>query len=376
MFDEQWPRLEGLFALSKARGLDVRPTLLRVLTDLFVESGQRSESEVARYAELASHLVEQVDEETRFVVAGKLAASPQAPRIVIDKLIASEPEAAGRIIAASPLLTLDDLWTLAADGGPMTSAAIAKRDDLDGEMVRFLARKGFVLVAETLVLNPRAAMDRETVAFLAPALADAPDMAMRLARRRGVEPAWLGPVFLALDAEARTGVVEAYRLDADARRTATRESLIAPPVLVLDALEFAALSRRPADLATGLGEVLEIGESLALRLVGDIEGDPLALALIAIGMPPDQAARVIMFASPAAGELVERMRALSLLMDRTPRLAAARLVRSMTTQAATPAPGRHEPVFAEGNPARPKSTGKRRDKAPAGRDTGRQSGNS
>src|SRR5689334_9688464 len=99
MFEEQWPRLEGLFALSTARGLDVRPTLLRVLTDLFVEAGQRSDVEVARYAELACHLIEQVDEDTRFVVAGKLAASLQAPRIVLDKLLGSEPEAACRIIS-------------------------------------------------------------------------------------------------------------------------------------------------------------------------------------------------------------------------------------------------------------------------------------
>ena len=126
----------------------------------------------------------------------------------------------------------------------MTSAAIAKRADLDGELVRFLARKGFLLVAETLVLNPRAAIDRETIAFLAPALAgartgDAPGAPPR--RRAGLARA----VFLALDARARTGVVEAYRLDADARRTATRDSLIAPPPTVLDGLEFAALSRRP-----------------------------------------------------------------------------------------------------------------------------------
>src|SRR4051812_42153077 len=88
MFDQQVPRLDGLFALSRTPGLDVRPTLLRVLTDLFVDARQRGEDDIERYTELAGHLVEQVDDETRLVVAGKLAPCAFAPRPVIDKLIA------------------------------------------------------------------------------------------------------------------------------------------------------------------------------------------------------------------------------------------------------------------------------------------------
>src|SRR6185312_4246688 len=119
--------------------------------------------------------------------------------LVLDKLLGAEPEAACRIIAASPLLSHDDLWTLAADGGPMTLAAIASRADIDGELTRFLARSPYPLVAETLVLNPRAPMDRETTAYLAPGLSESPELAERLARRRGVEPAWLGALFLLLE---------------------------------------------------------------------------------------------------------------------------------------------------------------------------------
>jgi uncharacterized protein (DUF2336 family) len=373
MFDEQWPRLEGLFALSTARGLDVRPTLLRVLTDLFVEPGPRSDTEIRRYAELASHLVEQVDEDTRYVVAGKLASSRQAPRAVLDKLLAAEPEAACRIIAHSPLLSPDDLWTLAADGGPMTLAAIASRADIDGELTRFLARSPYPLVAETLVLNPRAPIDRETTAYLAPGLADSPDLAARLAQRRGVEPAWLGALFLLLDRDRRAAMVEAFRAEVELRRAATRDSLIALPAALLAAIESAALSRRRDALVGCLADALDVEPALGRRILDDEGGEPLALTLVAIGMPGDQAARVLMFACPAAGESVERLRALSLMMELTPRLAAARLVRAMIGGGAAATAARHEQLFAEAKAQRLPAQGQPRREAPSSaRETGRK----
>ena len=361
MFEEQLPRLEGLFALSRAQGLDVRPTLLRVLTDMFVEAKRPSEAEVARFGELALHLIEQVDEDTRLVVAGKLGSSPNAPRPVLDKLIASEPEAAERIIEASPLLTMEDLWTLAIDGGPMTCGAIARRRDLDLELTRFLARKGYPLVADALSSNLAAPIDREVIATLAPAATEIPDLADRIASRRAVDPAWLAPLFLALSPQRRIAVVEAYSRDAADRRPLTRETQFAAPQLVLALIETAALSRATEDLAIGLARILGIDGGDALRIVKEPSGDALALALVAIGMPSDQAARVLMFTVRHVGESVDGLRRLVHLIDSVPRSAATRIVRAFAPSHERLGQPRHESVFSPANHARAKGRAQRRD---------------
>jgi uncharacterized protein (DUF2336 family) len=350
MFDEQWPRLEGLFALSQARGLDVRPTLLRVLTDMFVESGPRTDIEIQRFAELATHLIDQVDEDTRIVVAGKLGPCPFAPRVVIDKLIGSEPEPAGRIIEASPLLSLDDLWTLATDGGPMTSAAVARRSDLPVDLVAFLARKPYPLVAETLAQNASAPLDRESVALLAAELQDSPDLAQRIACRTGIRPSWLAPLFLDLDRGWRIAILDALRSDAGARRSTTREAQLVVPKLVLESIEFAALSRRLEDVALALAQLLDISGERAARIVLDPAGEALTVTLIAIGMSPEQTGRILMFCNEGAGQSVDRLRELAVLADTLPRLVAVRLVRAFTA-APRIAGGRHETVFSESTPA-------------------------
>jgi len=359
MFDQEVPRLEGLFALSRTPGLDVRPTLLRVLTDLFVDARQRGDDEIERYAELASHLIEQVDEDTRIVVAGKLAPCAFAPRAVIDKLIIAEPSVAARIIEASPLMTHEDLWTLATDGGPVTSAAIARRSDLDGEMIRFLARKGMPLVAEALGRNPRAAMDRETIALLSPLATETPSLGAILSARSGVKAEWLAPIFLELDQAVRATVLRAFTTSEQADRPMPREALVIAPKLVLDALESAALSRDLEALAGGIAQIFGMAADMATRIVTDRTGEALTVTLVAIGVPLDQATRILMFANSEAGGSLERMRLLVRVVDTLPRNAATRLLRAFSETLAE-APARHEPIFSDSKPARPRTPVRRR----------------
>jgi hypothetical protein len=81
-----FPRIEGLVDLACRKGVDVRPTLLRVLTDLYVQTRSHTPSEEAQYVELALRLIENVDDKTRAVVASRLAAYPRAPLAVTRRL--------------------------------------------------------------------------------------------------------------------------------------------------------------------------------------------------------------------------------------------------------------------------------------------------
>jgi hypothetical protein len=74
-----FPSFDGLMHLAKREGVDIRPTLLRVLTDLYVQAPGHSIEEQQHYVELASRLIDQVDEATRSVVRARLAVYPDTP---------------------------------------------------------------------------------------------------------------------------------------------------------------------------------------------------------------------------------------------------------------------------------------------------------
>jgi hypothetical protein len=88
------PNLSGLAELGARDNVDIRPTLLRVMTDLYVQKDQHSEQEERHFTELALRLIDLVDAETRAVVARKIAAHPVAPLAVRQRLMKNAPDPA------------------------------------------------------------------------------------------------------------------------------------------------------------------------------------------------------------------------------------------------------------------------------------------
>ena len=87
--------LDSLVDLACRDGVEIRPTLLRVLTDLYVQKPSHSPEEEAQYVELALGLIDAVDPLTRGTVTATLSAYPGAPELVLRKL-ASLPLASRR----------------------------------------------------------------------------------------------------------------------------------------------------------------------------------------------------------------------------------------------------------------------------------------
>lgn len=81
------PNLNGLVELGRRDGVDIRPTLLRVVTDLYVQKPWHSEEEERHFSELALRLIDLVDAPTRALVAEKIAAYPAAPEAVRQRLL-------------------------------------------------------------------------------------------------------------------------------------------------------------------------------------------------------------------------------------------------------------------------------------------------
>src|SRR6185437_9918188 len=92
------PNLNGLVELANRDGVDIRPTLLRVMTDLYIQKQVHTEQEERHYTELALRLIDLVDAKTRAIVAAKIAGYPTAPpavrrRLLKDHILLTSPAA-------------------------------------------------------------------------------------------------------------------------------------------------------------------------------------------------------------------------------------------------------------------------------------------
>jgi hypothetical protein len=97
-------RFEEFARLAQADGIDVRPTLLRVLTDFYVQKLLHTMDEDRHFTALALRLIEEVDAQTRDTVRAKLMAHGNAPAAVLAKLgaDAATPEASAALVEAGP----------------------------------------------------------------------------------------------------------------------------------------------------------------------------------------------------------------------------------------------------------------------------------
>src|SRR6185295_17986207 len=81
-----FPGFDGLMTLSRREGVDIRPTLLRVLTDLYVQTTMHTADEERQFVELTSRLIDEVDDATRAVVRARLSVYPGTPVPIMNQL--------------------------------------------------------------------------------------------------------------------------------------------------------------------------------------------------------------------------------------------------------------------------------------------------
>jgi hypothetical protein len=97
-----YPPLDSLVDLACRDGVDIRPTLLRVLTDLYVQKPTHTADEETQYVELALGLIAAVDAQTRAAVAASLRNYPAAPAAILSKLAAADALADAAAAAEPP----------------------------------------------------------------------------------------------------------------------------------------------------------------------------------------------------------------------------------------------------------------------------------
>lgn len=259
--------LQGFAEIGLRGGVDMRPTLLRVLTDLYVQKLTHTADEELHYTELALRLLDSVDVPTRVAVATRLAHHLAPPAPVVQKLANDLPE------VAAPLRSMSQSPKQSASTGSRTNIAVAAMGDQTPERDR--------------VAKPRGKMDVDLAGELNELFfaAGAQERRLILLNLHIVAPAPAEPCAIVHDPAA-------------GRR-----------------LESSVLARKHEDFARELSRALAISREQARRIATDNLGEPIIVAAKALGVSRDQLHRILLFVNTAIGHSVERVHALAAIFD-------------------------------------------------------------
>ena len=253
-----FPGFDGLMTLSRREGVDIRPTLLRVLTDLYVQASTHSSDEARQFVELTSRLIDEVDDATRAAVRARLAIYPGTPAEILKKLGVA-PTASDRPVPvakaiASPSPPLPELR-------PPTEAELR--------------------LATGLSMQPKDAAE-------------------------------IYDMFFRANAGERVAILHSL---ADTPLKASPRIPEARALRAIETLEMAAFAADVENFTLELGETLILPARVAAQVVNDPGGEPLAAALRALDMPSPVFQRVLLFLKPDFGSSVHAVYRLSRLYD-------------------------------------------------------------
>jgi uncharacterized protein (DUF2336 family) len=182
------PTLDGLLDLACRDGVDIRPTLLRVLTDLYVQKPVHTTDEEVQYVELALRLIDAVDAATRATVATTLSRYPAAPTGILRKLAATVSATDAATEAEAKPVSEHELVELFFTASPDERALILTNLDVADETA---ARNAAPAASDVLQRLESAALQRNASDFtrvLERALGIARALAERIVRDPSGEP--------------------------------------------------------------------------------------------------------------------------------------------------------------------------------------------
>lgn len=387
------PNLDGLDRLAFREGVDIRPTLMRVLTDLYVQKPSHSADEERRYTELVLRLIDTVDISTRAIVAKKLATYRAAPAPIVRRLARDALEVAEPVLKYSQHLTGQELMAVIQDFGPRYAEVIASRrppePDLASESAPVPletarkdaasagngpARPAAAPVPIRIAREDAASVERD---LATPAAAPAP---LPTARRDAAPPV-REPAPSATPATPDVRLGELFFAATSAERRAMLASLedeIAAPARpqpdraqeACARLETAALERRPEDFAEQIELALGLSPADAWRIVADEDGEPLLVAAKALAMPSPVLLRILLFLNPLIGQSVERVFYLAKLYDRLAPAAALRIVATLRETAPATRRAAHRPMLWDDDADRGRRAALESARRPAGQSVG------
>lgn len=323
--------LERLVRLGRTPDVDIRPVLLRVLVDMFVRRDHHTPGDLVQFEDMIGRLLDDADADVRCAVADKLAGHPATPDGLLRRFLREGDSVAAPVLARAAVAP-DALLHAATWGTTAMALAVASRADLSTEAVASLIERPERDVLLAVARNAAAPVGTDAYHYLVRRARDDEALGKALLAR-DVPASEHAPLFLFADSAQRAAIILAARRD-DLGPMPERTRLTAEETAALERIERAVMSPGRDGFDTALATALNIRLDDVWLLIDDPRGEPLALALAAVGASPELAARVFILSGPAIGHSVMAVRTLTALVEGMPRKTALRLVGAMTHAAA------------------------------------------
>jgi hypothetical protein len=309
---------EGLIDLDR-RGVDIRPTLLRVLTDQYLHRRVHTLAEERQYTELTLRLLDETDVPARTAVATRLAAHANAPRAIILRLARDVLTVAEPVLRSSPQLAPADLDAIARERGPTYAAIIAERASPRATPQAAPRPSAPPTAAQPSPPRRPAPLQRQTLPVL-PARTDTAAASTAVHANASnvkpdMQPDMTREVTPAVDAKELCGLF--FAADSLERRLILISLEFLPtaapalPMVMQQAdiwrFESSALQHKTEAVLRELERALGISRRTALRIVEDDSGEPIVAAAKAMELPADVLQRILLFMNPRVGQSVDRV---------------------------------------------------------------------
>jgi hypothetical protein len=283
-----FPGFDGLMTLSRREGVDIRPTLLRVLTDLYVQARSHSPDEERQFVELTSRLIEQVDDATRAAIRARLAIYPGTPPQTLIQLglkpaQSSDPVPLAEVIPVAPAV----------------ERTVRERTGAELRM------------ASSLTMQPKDAAEISDLFFAA----GGPERAAILHNLNDTP----------LKASARIPQSRAKR--------------------ALHILEMAAFAADAENFALELGEALILPARIAQQVTADPGGEPLACAMKALDTPSAIFQRILLFLNPEFGTSVQKVFRIARMYERLTERSALVMISAWRGSSMAAARAKYRPML-------------------------------
>jgi len=299
---------------------DVRATALNTLADLILETARTGEQRVpAHFTELMQALLPRVGAHVRETISRRLAPCDLVSADIARHFIAETSEIAGPMLRQSPVLTRDDLLTVATGDCNEKARAVASRTDLTADTLFALVERRDPVIGASLALSQTPLID-EALAERIAAIPNLPRVAARrLIGLAELSDAALAQLFWLVEEDARRDLIERI-MSRRGEGTPTDEEPrkaddASADTQLGDALFALAAAGDRAEIAKRLAGALSLPRTLGARIVGDLQGDALTIGLRAAGVGADRATGIILLTVTEAGRSYDLLRTLAGLAE-------------------------------------------------------------
>ncbi|MGJ0509825.1 MAG: DUF2336 domain-containing protein [Methylocystis sp.] len=300
--------------------------VLRKVVDQFLERQLHPIADYKQFEQLTIGMIDLLDDASLARILRPICLHPETSQAIFDRLLAKGGACAALAMEFSPRLPRAGLMAAARGGDPSAACAVARRKDLDGEIVAQLLRRGESEVMKALAENPNAQRDDASRRAIIEAARD--DLAFaRMLLDRDDFGAADEALFLAGRRQERGNMI----LNACRRALAAGggQSVPADPELAAQ-LEAAAIRRDRDAMAATLARAFNCRKSRARAIVDDQSGEAMAMALSALGVHPDAATRIFLCADASISHDTATVRGLVDLTRITPQGAATEIISAVT----------------------------------------------